>query len=130
MPNGISHLNLDFNLYYLKYIPLPGYELEEKSQAALVQDDYVSRQIDISCQDIVQFFSKYHISKEDCLFFPSVDFFSLYSLLTYLLKNHEAYKGLTLTLRWIGVMENAANHPDYTKNTLFELIKQCQDFLI
>ena len=128
MPDGISHLNLDFNLYYLKYIPLPGYESEEKSQASLMKVDYISRQIDASYHDMVKFFSKYHVSKEDCLFFPSVDFFSLYSLLTYLLENVEAYGGLTLTLRWIGVMENAANHPDYTINTLFELIKQCQDF--
>ena len=129
LPEGIPQLNLDFSLYYLKYIPLPSYEPEERYQLSLTQDNYVSEQINKSLQDVINMFSKYCISQEDCLFFPSVDFFSLYSLLSYLLDHREAYNGLTLTLRWIGVMENAANHPEYTLKTLFKLLKKCQSFL-
>ena len=128
-PSYLPKINFDFGLYYLKYIPLPGYEKEEMFQKYLNQVDYVSMQIKSSFEDIVAFFIKYELASNDHLFFPSVDFFSLYSLCLYLLENKQRFEGLTLTLRWIGVMENAANHADYSLSVLLELVKRCKSFV-
>jgi glycosyltransferase involved in cell wall biosynthesis len=104
LANGLNGNNIVrfFDHYYNKHIPIPALE----KIAIDADDEVIYREVSAAaCVDALTLFRDLQISGSDFVFYPSIDYFSLIGLLSYL-KKAMPESTPRFVLRWIGVMEN------------------------
>jgi glycosyltransferase involved in cell wall biosynthesis len=88
-----------FSHYYPDFIPIEGERKfldENKDSSSLI--------FDLAIQDFYKFINKYQPTENDTVFYPSIDYYSLYSLIRYV-ENNSSVCLPNFVIRFIGVME-------------------------
>jgi glycosyltransferase involved in cell wall biosynthesis len=105
-----------FSHYYSRFIPINRYHAEDAGQSIATLSSKEAHELckKTSLSDLRLILEKTACHDKPAIFFPSVDYYSLLSLVQ--LAREGRLSSTTLFIRWIGVMENCCYHLTEGKN--------------